>query len=188
MTSPYKRTLPAVAMLTAVMIASMTVLSTGAAADRETATIQSGTYLALYFDIDEGAEFEFTVTSTVEIYVAMLDDDNYQLYAAGADINAFLFLTNSPVTSVSSTVEVPEDGRYYLVIENSESQSAASVTIDYELHGSIIPLLLLVIVIVIGGVVGGIVMMRRNKAKAAAQQQPAPRQDELTKPPNPPMQ
>jgi flagellar basal body-associated protein FliL len=191
MTCYSRRLTSVVVLLTAVVIASMTILSAGAAAERETATIQPGTFLALYFEMDEGAELEFTVTSSVAIYVAVLDEDNYQLYSAGDIIPSFLFLTNFPDTSVSETVEAPEDGRYYLLMENSASPSAASVTVDYEFHGTGSLLLSLVVgavvAVVVAVVVGMIMKKRKAQPQAPAETPIAPAQDELTGPPSPPM-
>jgi len=160
-------------LVIAVVSASMTVLPGSVAADRETATIQPGTFVALYFEMDKGVGLEFTVTSNVAILVAVLDEDDYQSYSDGEAVSSPLLVTSAPVTSVSATVEAPEDGMYYIIMQN-EDPAAASVTVDYELHAGNELLYTLIIGGVVGAVVGLIIAMvvKRRKSQSGGDVRP----------------
>jgi hypothetical protein len=70
-------------------------------------------------------------------------------------------------------VEAPEDGMYYIVMQN-EDPAAASVTVDYELHAGNELLYTLIIGGVVGAVVGLIIAMvvKRRKSQSGGDVRP----------------
>jgi hypothetical protein len=159
--------------------------STTACAETETATVHPGMFFALFFELSEGVELEFNMTSTVAVYVGVLDSTNYDSYSSTGDYTSTLFVTSSAVYQAEATVEAPADGRYYLIVENSVSSSSASVTIEYEFKGTGFSISGLALAMIVGGVAGAIIYRRRKSRKAVPGQQSGSLQDE---PPFPPLQ
>lgn len=186
------RRLPIVAFVCLVASVSIVGMSITVRADTETATIQPMSYYALFFQMDEGVGLKFTVTSTVPIYVAVLDTTNYNSYSSTGTITTSLFLTSTAVTSAASTVAAPTTGRYYLVMENSASAQAASVTVDYSFEGTGVSLSGLAIVGVIGAVAAVVVvivvlMLKKKRGAGPLAQQPVQPMDTTQwQPPTPP--
>ncbi len=154
-------------LVIAIVSASMASLPDSVAADRETATIQPGTFLALYFEMDKGVGLEFTVTSNVAILVAVLNEDDHQLYSDGEAVSAPLLVTSAPATYVTATVEAPVDGMYYVIVQNTDP-AAASVVIDYEIHAGNGLLYTLIAGGLIGAAVGLVIAMvvKRRKSQS----------------------
>lgn len=152
--------------------ALMAGLSSHSSAETETATIQPGMYLALFFDLYEGNDLQFEVTSNVGVYVGVLDSANYNSYSTSGDFSSTLYISPSASTKIEGSVEVPSDGRYYLIVENSASSLAASVTVDYDVKGDGITLSGLASAAIVGGIIGaaaavaGAMVYRRRRAKS----------------------
>ncbi len=184
-------------MATTIVLAPMMALPGDVVAESDSTIIPADGFYAIVFEMSEGVELEFNVTSDVAIYIAVLDDDTYQAYAAGGTVSTWLYITTSAVTTAEANVEAPEDGEYYLLMENSESSSPASVTVDYEFHGTGISLGGLAYAMIIGGVVGAVVaavvaaaIMKKRKARKnepVTNTLPEGTKDELNPPPQIPM-
>ena len=178
-----------------IAMAMMAGASVNTSAETETATVQPGMYFALFFDLKEGNVLEFEVTSTVAVYVGILDSTNFNSYSSTGDFSSTLFVTSAAETQTEGSVEAPSDGRYYFIVENSVSSSAASVTIDYEVTGDGLALSGLAIAIIVGGVAGavgggiaGVIIHRRRKAKTAAPEPGEQAEGDQEAPPVPPSQ
>jgi hypothetical protein len=156
--------------------ASMIGISARVHADTENETVQPDMFLALFYEMDKGVTLKFSITSSVPIYIYVLDTTNYNSYSSSGTIPSALYRTISPVSSAESSVEAPATGRYYLIMENSASTQTASVTIDYSFEGTGLSLTGLGYAMIIGGIVGivafavvGAMVLKRRKSKQQGQ-------------------
>ena len=177
-----------------VVMALMAGLPVNSAAETETSTIQPGMYLALFFDLNEGNELQFEITSTVVVYVGVLDSANYNTYSTSGDFSSTLFITSSASTDIQGDIEAPSDGRYYLIVENTASSSSAFVTIEYVVKGDG-TLSGLASAVIIGGIagavgaaIGGAIVYRKRKAQSRAVPPDHPTEGSGETPPSPPSQ
>lgn len=183
-----------VAVFSIIVVLALAVgLPVNSTAETETSTILPGMYLALLFDLNEGNELQFEITSTVAVYVGVLDTTNYNSYSTSGDFSSTLFVTSSASTEIQGDIEAPSDGRYYLIVENTASSSSAFVTIEYDIKGDGTLSGLAGAVIMggiagaIGAAIGGAIVYRRRKARSATVPPDHPTEGSGEMPPSPPV-
>src|SRR4030067_1630482 len=92
---------------------------------REIVTIDSGKYI--YYDLilnrktKVNAEFKIVGGTGYNVKVWLLDKDNFQRYAAGQQFFYLKGFSGEIYDVGKYTFEIPEDGAYYLIIDNKQA-------------------------------------------------------------------